>query len=87
MMVRLLIWILMFYLLWTLLKRGLKFWLLSKRPSETDRMDDLMVKDPFCEVYFPRKDAHLLRIQGKELYFCSPECRENYRRKQAGENL
>jgi YHS domain-containing protein len=41
-------------------------------------IDDLMVKDPFCEVYFPKRDAVHLKVDGKDLYFCSTECRDNY---------
>ena len=42
------------------------------------RIDDIMVKDPFCEVYFPRREGHHLKFDGKDLYFCSSTCREKY---------
>jgi len=41
-------------------------------------MDDVMIKDPFCEIYFPKKDSVHLRIDGKDLYFCSTECRDKF---------
>jgi YHS domain-containing protein len=37
-----------------------------------------MIKDPFCEIYFPKKDGVHLRIDGKDLYFCSEECRDKF---------
>jgi YHS domain-containing protein len=42
------------------------------------QMDDVMIQDPFCEIYFPKKDGVHLRINGKDLYFCSEDCRDKY---------
>ena len=42
------------------------------------RIDDVMVKDPFCEVYFPKREGHHLKYDGKDLYFCSRACREKF---------
>jgi len=42
------------------------------------RIDDVMVKDPFCEVYFPKREGHHLKYDGKDLYFCSSACREKF---------
>lgn len=33
-----------------------------------------LVQDPYCRTYFPRERAHLLKVEGKTLYFCSREC-------------
>jgi YHS domain-containing protein len=41
-------------------------------------IDDVMVKDPFCEVYFPKRKGLHLRAGGEDLYFCSPECKGKY---------
>lgn len=41
-------------------------------------IDDVMVQDPFCQVYFPKRSGVHLRHHGKDLYFCSPECRQRY---------
>ncbi len=42
--------------------------------------DDVMIKDPQCGVYFPQKDGISLK-QGREtLYFCSDECRDEYKK-------
>ena len=42
------------------------------------KIDDVMIKDPYCRIYFPKKEGVLLRENGKDLYFCSPDCRDNY---------
>jgi len=65
--------------------RGLKSWMMQNMPSDksvsggaSGEIDDVMVKDPYCEVYFPKRDGVRLRHQGEELYFCSPDCRDKF---------
>ena len=41
-------------------------------------IDDVMIKDPFCGVYFPQRDRVSAKINGNTLYFCSSECRNKY---------
>jgi YHS domain-containing protein len=41
-------------------------------------IDDVMIKDPFCNVYFPKRDGVRLNLDGKDLYFCSAECRDKF---------
>ena len=41
-------------------------------------IDDIMVKDPQCEVFFPKNEAVRARIGGRELFFCSTECRDKF---------
>ncbi len=42
-------------------------------------VDDEMIKDPECGVYFPRRTAVALNYQNREmLYFCSSQCRDRY---------
>lgn len=53
----------------------------SARPAmPADRMsvDDIMVKDPACGIYIPRKDGIRETIGGETCYFCSVACREKY---------
>jgi YHS domain-containing protein len=51
-------------------------------PSDSGRasaeIDDVMVKDPYCEVYFPKRKGIQLKVKGEDLYFCSPECRDKF---------
>jgi YHS domain-containing protein len=41
-------------------------------------IDDIMIQDPVCQVYFPKRSGVHLHQNGKDLYFCSPECRQRY---------
>ncbi len=65
--------------------KALKSWMLQntamgKTVSQkaTGEIDDVMVKDPFCEVYFPKRNGVHLRMEGKDLYFCSTRCRDGF---------
>ena len=42
------------------------------------KIDDVMVKDPQCEVYFPKRNGIRMRVHDQEVYFCSAECRDKY---------
>ena len=46
--------------------------------NKTGQIDDVMIKDPFCKAYFPKRNAVHLNINAKDLYFCSKECRDKY---------
>lgn len=54
---------------------GLHIHTTSGRNSE---IDDVMVKDPFCQVYFPKRQGIHLFIKGEDLYFCSQNCRDRF---------
>ena len=47
--------------------------------KSVQKVDDIMIKDPFCGAYFPKRDGIHGRFDGKDLFFCSKECREKYR--------
>jgi YHS domain-containing protein len=47
----------------------------SKTAAE---IDDVMIKDPFCEAYFPKRNGVYLNFGGKDLYFCSNQCKDKY---------
>lgn len=68
-----------------LLYRAMKSWMFpdARSPKNvsgkaTGQIDDVMIKDPFCQAYFPRRDAVHLNLSGNDLYFCSKECRDQY---------
>ena len=65
--------------------RVIKSWMLQGGQSKikvsreaTGEIDDVMVKDPYCEVYFPKRNGVHLTIDGKDLYFCGTECRDKF---------
>ncbi|MFH1993391.1 MAG: hypothetical protein ABIK98_13465 [Pseudomonadota bacterium] len=41
-------------------------------------IDDVMIKDPVCDVYFPKKDAVYLKADGQDMFFCSTACRDKF---------
>ncbi len=46
--------------------------------QSTPQVDDVMVKDPFCEAYFAKRNGVHLHYRGEDLYFCSKRCRDGY---------
>ena len=79
---RLLILAALIYLLWRALKTWTAGTALGRRTQRDLRggpVDDVMVKDPVCGVYFPKKDGVSLQQGGEERLFCSTECRDRYR--------
>ncbi|OGF63569.1 MAG: hypothetical protein A2Y62_22195 [Candidatus Fischerbacteria bacterium RBG_13_37_8] len=40
--------------------------------------DDKLVKDPFCNTYFPKDKALVLNYLGEFYYFCSEDCRDKF---------
>ena len=65
--------------------RLLKSWLLKETSSQktafgknAGEIDDVMVRDPYCNVYFAKRDGVHLNIQGKDVYFCSTECKDKF---------
>ena len=65
--------------------RALKSWMFpapnSSKPlagGDNHKIDDVMIKDPFCQAYFSKKNAVHLSVDGKDLYFCSAECKDQY---------
>jgi uncharacterized protein len=83
-MIRLLLWAGIIYLLYRTLKNLIRIGPgpvdPGSFPKAPEQGDDLMVKDPYCGVYFPKRDGHHLRFGGEDLSFCSPACRDNYRK-------
>ncbi len=78
---KLIVFLIIIYLIY----RGWKYWeqkILShdRQSSAAPRLqvDDVMVKDPYCEVYFPKRDGVSIKLDGRQLIFCSEECRDKY---------
>ena len=79
-MIKLIIYILLIYLAYKVIK-GLTAPSVSKeRKEERDAgsVDDIMIKDPVCGVYFPKKDGIYLNADGRDMYFCSSECMDKF---------
>ncbi len=80
-MIRLIFIIAAFYFVTRVLKSFFKTSLTGNRSvkdNDLAKIDDVMIKDPVCNVYFPKRDGVLLKEKGKKIYFCSSECRDTY---------
>jgi len=47
-------------------------------------IDDVMVKDPVCGIYFPQREGVELRHAGQTSVFCSTDCRDRFLEEQKG---
>ncbi len=53
--------------------------LFGERSSSGDSSDAAdMVQDPNCGTYIPKKQCITKSIEGKEYFFCSKKCAEEY---------
>ncbi len=50
-------------------------------------IDDVMVKDPECGIYFPRREGVVVKHGGNTLVFCSTACRDRFMEQQEGSNI
>ena len=76
-MIRFLIFGLLAYLLYRVLRSWLSPSLKSGRENSSGTIDQ-MVQDPSCQTYIPLREAKRKVISGQEYYFCSKECCEKF---------
>jgi len=50
----------------------------SSSDKHTGKIDDVMIKDPYCEAYFPKRDGVHYKYHGEDLYFCSEDCKAKF---------
>lgn len=83
MLVRLLIWVLLGFVIYSVFQAVLRAINAPGRPpnEKTSRGED-MVKDPQCGTYLPKSDAVPAQMNGRTIYFCSPACQKAYQDKQ-----
>jgi hypothetical protein len=74
------------FLVWIWLARTLKARLSRATPATPDGPRDAegMVRDRVCNTFVPRTSALVLRDGDEQLFFCSEDCRAEYRREHAG---
>jgi hypothetical protein len=79
-MIRILLLAALGYFAYWLLRRWRRGQRITGRMNgrQAGRIDDVMIKDPQCGIYFPRRDGIGLTSGGEELLFCSRECRDKY---------
>jgi uncharacterized protein len=86
MIIRLLIWLIIGFLIYTVFQ-AVKQALLKPPtpPPEKSRRGEDMVQDPCCGTYVPRNDAVTETINGERHYFCSEECRVQFQKEQSSD--
>lgn len=74
--------------------RWLKSWTVTQSPSRRPTVDeavgpidDVMVKDPFCEAYFPKRSGVRIRRGGEDVFFCSEACRDQFLADRSGREV
>ena len=79
-MIKLIIYILLIYVAYRVIKGWTAPSVSTERREERDAgtVDDIMIKDPVCGVYFPKRDGIYLKADGRDMYFCSSECRDKF---------
>jgi YHS domain-containing protein len=78
MFVRLILWAIFGYLLYTVVQAAWRAFHTAPPPPEKSRGGEIMERDPQCGTFVPRGDALTARVRGKEHWFCSTRCRDEY---------
>ncbi len=73
-MIKLLMWLLLGYVVYMIIKgKSVKKELPKEKPA-----GDETHRDPVCGVYVAEDDAVVGRLEGKRIFFCSMACLEKY---------
>ena len=83
---RLLIFLAILYFFIKVLKKSFKILVSNKigafqqrqGDNSLSKIDDVMIQDPYCKIYFPKRCGVHARVCGKDLYFCSVECKNKF---------
>lgn len=49
-----------------------------QNPRSAETVEDVMVQDPECGTYVPRREATPLQWGEQELFFCGAQCRDRF---------
>ena len=58
--------------------RSLGLWPQAPRPLEKDQEPDLLVQDPVCKTFIPRREALRAEKGGTTYFFCSEGCLKRF---------
>ncbi|MBU4231930.1 MAG: YHS domain-containing protein [Proteobacteria bacterium] len=68
----------MAYLIIKPVARSLGLWPQAPRPVEKDQGPDLLVQDPVCKTFIPRREALRTEKGGATYFFCSEGCLKRF---------
>ncbi|NJC87013.1 MAG: hypothetical protein FIB02_00530 [Desulfuromonas sp.] len=82
MFVRLIIWALLGFIIYTIAKAAIQaFHAPAPPPPEKSRGGETMERDPECGTFVPRGDAVQATVRGKQYWFCSTRCWDEFLKK------
>ena len=68
----------MAYLIIKPVARSLGLWPQAPRPVAKDQEPDLLVQDPVCKTFIPRREALRTEKGGTTYFFCSEGCLKRF---------
>jgi YHS domain-containing protein len=68
----------MAYLIIKPVARSLGLWPQAPRPLEKDQEPDVLVQDPVCKTFIPRREALRTEKGGATYFFCSEGCLKRF---------
>lgn len=71
------------YLIYLVIRKvaqSLGLWPQAPRSVEKNREPDVLVQDPVCQTFIPRREALKVEKDGKVYFFCSEGCLKRFRR-------
>jgi YHS domain-containing protein len=79
---RLLLGLLVCYLAYRVAKSAYQSWISGGAASREARPDEpeVLVKDPVCGTFIPRREALKAQKDGQDYFFCSEGCLKRFRR-------
>ncbi|MFO7867440.1 MAG: transcriptional regulator [Candidatus Aminicenantes bacterium] len=77
-MIRVILFALLAYIIYLLLKFFQGIQKASRRVSSSSRKTGMMVKDNVCNTYLPEDDAIKEKFNGELHFFCSKKCRDTF---------
>jgi len=57
---------------------SLGLWPQAPKPLDREEGPDVLVQDPVCKTFIPRRDALKTQRDGKEYFFCSEGCLKRF---------
>ena len=73
-MARFIIYVLLFLLLYTILRYLIKGILTQSKKLNRGFEPEELIQDPYCQTYIPKRTAVRKRVGGRDYYFCNKDC-------------
>jgi len=80
-MLKLLLYLGLGYMAYLIIKpvaRSLGLWPQAPRPVAKDQKPDVLVQDPVCKTFIPRREALKAEKGGASYFFCSEGCLKRF---------